>query len=219
MYPEPRRKAWHPPNRRLLFRRTALTLAAGFECRDGLVFATDQEVTDGITKRLGAKSTHETHKRKALVLAGAGNYDLLGYACERIIPSVKAPDVIGVVANIRKSLHEVWKDDIDPFYAEQEKDQALHIVAGIAGPRHRSIYVSNRSVFARNKDYAFVGCGSSLAYYLAKQKWSYETTVKECVDMARWIVGQVGENTSGVGEVANITTVDMDGHVSFVPPA
>jgi hypothetical protein len=63
--------------------RKSLTIAAGFECRDGLAFATDLEITDGIVKRSGAKSTPLRRGNKAPILAGAGYYDVLAYACEQ----------------------------------------------------------------------------------------------------------------------------------------
>jgi len=210
-----------PSQRKWLSRRKAVTIAAGFECADGIVLATDLVVSDGMLKRLAGKSTFQTSGDRTLAIAGAGYYDVLAYACAGIVPAVTEGDCSSIIRKSRDALYDLWEQHIDPFYDRHEKDQVLQLIVGILdkSTTERQLYVSNRSILRRDGPYIFVGCGWHLAYYLAKQWWKAGGIyISECAELAERIIQEVGDNVPDVGNDANITTINFDGKVEIIPP-
>jgi 20S proteasome alpha/beta subunit len=193
-----------------------MTLSAGFECSDGLVLATDLEITHGGIKRLGPKSTWESTDGKALAIAGAGYYDVLAYACEQVAHAISAKTLEEVLAGARRNLFTVYAQHIHKFYEGNERDEALQLIVGLSGSSSRKLFVSSRSILRRVGPYVFVGYGAELAYFLVKQWWNPNYAIKECIDLARRIMQEVGENVPYVGKRANVTVLDLDGNAKNV---
>lgn len=74
-FPHPQRSFYPRPKR--LAERKAVTIAAGFQYLDGVILATDLEITESVLKRVGGKSMYYAIRGNTVAIAGAGNYDLL----------------------------------------------------------------------------------------------------------------------------------------------
>lgn len=192
-----------------------MTLIAGFECRDGLLMATDLEVSGGERKLLAGKSTWDSRSGKALGLALAGRYDLMVYAAEVLI---KANAHKQPLQRVRNDLYKLYMQHIDAVYPEAEKDGVLQVLVGISGAGERRLFVSDRTVLRRIAGCCFVGYGVPLASYLAKQSFSSQQLTNDCIPVIRKIFHEVGENTPYVGTAANITRLDLDGIATTIGP-
>ena len=195
----------YPPARR----DKAVTLIAGCECVDGIIIATDLEVSGGERKALAAKSTWDSQAGKGLALAFAGRYDLMVYAAEELM---RANLYKHTLLKLRADLHKIYMDHIHPIYSEEEKDSVLQIICGISGTGKRSLFISDRTILRRVRDYCFAGYGTALAFYLAKSWALKDRPATEAVALLRKIFHEVGRNTPYVGTEVSVTWLDLEGN-------
>ena len=199
-------------------RNKKLTIAAGFECNDGIILATDLEITGAAHKSLGGKSTVSCSNGNGVVIGGAGDYDVLAYACVEMTENVEGRDIASILKRLRGILKKIYLDHIHSCYEESDRYTTLQLLVGIVSGGQRRLYRSNRSVLRRVGPYAFQGIGIDLSSYLAKQWWPKDyPTSDEAIGLARKIIHEVGENVPYVGTTANIIRLDLSGHGSFEP--
>jgi hypothetical protein len=199
-------------------RNRKLTIAAGFECTDGIILATDLEINWGGHKSMGGKSTFRDGKGNAVAIGGAGEYDVLAYACTEMTENIEGRDIASILKRLRGILKKIYLDHIQPCYEEADRYHILQLLIGIVSGGQRQLYCSNRSVLRRAAPYAFHGSGVDLAHYLAKKWWPKDyPTSSEGISLARKIIREVGENVPYVGTVANVIRLDLDGNGRFEP--
>lgn len=148
-----------------------MTIAAGFNCIDGIILATDLEITESLVKRPGGKSTFEEEDGNAV--AGAGVYDLLTYACEVITSGIRGQNLKQLLKKVRRDIKDMYRQHIHPFYEPNERDGVLQVLVAIEVDYEcpPMLFKSSRSVLTQvAAPYEFVGIGRDLAYYIMKNQ-------------------------------------------------
>ncbi|MDE2104939.1 MAG: hypothetical protein KGL39_47315 [Patescibacteria group bacterium] len=219
-----------------------MTIAAGFECSDGLVLATDLEITAGAFKRTGGKSTYNSKNGRAVAIAGSGYYDVLAYACE-VLGSKKISDIgfQEIVGEIQRSVRQLYKEYIRPMYSTEELNEVLQLLVGVvqnvSGEVFSSgLYVSSRSILRKASPYEFVGIGRDLAFYLMQKRNLYQQakmqnllpmglvahlllpSVEEVVPIAKEVLLEVQNNVPYCGHGVTVLKVTSDGKASYIDP-
>lgn len=115
-----------PPMERLV------TIAIGFKCTDGIVLATDSQITRGTSKKTGPKLfpvlSFPEHERLATVIAGAGGVGFMQRAVSTIALELKTltdPSLEDVRATIESSLLAFYKTHMYPRPGWEEVDFSL----------------------------------------------------------------------------------------------
>jgi hypothetical protein len=192
-----------------------MTIAAGLQCSDGLILATDLEITQGQTKMAGGKGTYISRAGKCVAVVGAGYYDELAYACEIMTDGGLANGVDSIVAQLRHRMRDIYLDHIHPSYDEAGRDGALQLLVGVVAGKKRGLYVSHRSILRRAGRYAFVGIGSDLAYYLAR-KWPKDwKEMEDAIPSVRQLILEVEDNVPYCGKGVNIMLVKLSGDAGY----
>ena len=193
-----------------------MTIAAGLECSDGIILATDLEITQGQTKLIGGKSTYISRARKCVAVAGAGYYDELAYTCEVMTQGGLRNGIGSIAGQLRSRMREIYLDNIHPCYDEANRDSVVQLLVAIVASGQRKLYISHRSVLRRTGRYAFVGIGADLAHYLAKE-WKRDwEPMENAIPSMRELIMKVEDNVPYCGKGVNILKVDLDGNASYV---
>ncbi len=195
-----------------------MTIVAGIECSDGLLLGTDLEITAGLSKRSGGKSTFVSQAGRTVAVAGAGYYDVLAYAAEQLTKGSVGRGMDNIVGQLRNRMKGVYMEHIHPCYDGPERDDALQLLVGIVVPKERRLYSSSRSILRRAGWYAFRGTGVDLAYYLA-DKWPKDwPSMQDGVGLMRNVILEVSENVAYCGKGTSIIRIGLDGKAEFMGP-
>jgi len=220
-------------------RKKPVTIAAGFKCGDGILLATDLEITDSSIKRIGGKSTYFRTPEGALIaIAGAGYYDILAYACETMAADVTGNSIREIIEDVRRNLTDLYDEHVRPSYPQlYEQAEALKLIVAVIVGTQESIedyrlYVSEQTVIREAEPYQFVGIGKDLAYYImrnvnrrrhfyrTKQDLRADDTIEtiiqfpllnDVVPIAKRIISEVGKNVVSCGRQAKILKVPNTG--------
>lgn len=196
-----------------------MTIAAGFICNDGLVLATDLEITEAMFKRVGGKSTCVSSEGRGVAVVGAGRYYLLAYACEQMTESIVWATVSEIVETLRQDMQRIYGEHIHSCFEDDQRDSALQMLIGVVADDDMGLWISDRGVLARTGPYDFVGMGRDLAFYIMKRRWPRDyPSLEQGVTLARETVLEIGESVRYCGKGANILTIGRDGKCSYRIP-
>ena len=219
-----------------------MSIAAGFKCSDGVILATDLEITEpSMLKRPGGKGTFISDgKGLNIGIVGAGEYDVLAYACEIVLRDIYAETFEGVVDKLRRNLNRLYRNDIRAAWPEQEWGNLLQLLVGVTFKKGTlldwGLYMSDRSVLRRAGPYDFVGIGKELAYYIVgrkKRRLDYfpenkdlspdplddffgHAPISKTLLLAKEVVTEVIEHVSYCGKGCNIMKIPYDGQPMYV---
>jgi hypothetical protein len=220
----------------------AVTIAAGFKCNDGIILATDLEITESTIKRVGGKSAYICIPGVGNVgIAGAGIYDVLAYACEVLSQRTRGNNLREILASLRGNIAKIYAEHIRPAYPRKEWGQALQLLVGIVTNAESEIdwrlYSSAQTILRETGPYEFVGFGRDLAYYVTKtltkryasmkeeglhrpkalEGIEHLLPMKETVPLVRKIISEVKENSPYCGQGSKILKVPWGEEPSYEP--
>lgn len=145
-------------------RECAMTLAAGFVCGDGIVLGADSLYT-GPAKIHGAKIWCVENMPVVLALAGAGNKVLIrkvwDEACRKLKPSMTEHEIVQMLEDTLYPLH------IKHVKADKTGDTQLDVLVAIRTQAGLALFESDAHTLGRVDEKQCIGCGQSLARYLA----------------------------------------------------
>jgi hypothetical protein len=229
----------HCPRRFTQNRIRPVTIAAGFKCSDGIVLATDLEITESMTKRISGKSAYFPVQNGFVGIAGAGSYDLLAYACEVIGDNVRGESPRAIIDGLRGNLKRLYREHVHPSYPN-DWPTALQLIVGVVFHTEDSLdfglYVSERNLLRKTGPYEFVGAGKELSYYVMKrlgkdlfrrrQRLGPGDPIEDLFDLpamdavvplSEQLISEVGENVPWCGREADILKIPCFEEPSYVP--
>jgi hypothetical protein len=219
-----------------------MTIAAGFICNNGLILATDLEITESMITRVGAKSTYFRPTKGSVVgIAGAGDHHLLAHACEIMAERVIGPTFQEMVSQARKILAEIYKQHVRPSYPSEQWSSALQLIVGVVATESNTLdyglYVSEKTVLAQFAPYAFVGAGRELGYYLMKRmhvpdhpdallvqqdlrqdglnEIIHGASIAQLVPFVQQVMSEIEENVAYCGKGIKILRIPFVGDASY----
>lgn len=205
-----RRPSRHSGKRRHPERERALTIAAGFVCSDGLVFAADTQYS-GVTKRHGAKLWWFRCNDTVVAIAGAGVATYIRY----------------VKDGIRKQLRDGMSDDailqtandiVFSLAAKHQKVDAeewdLDLLIGIRSPGGISLYENQSGIVfspveTKNKSQC-IGCGRSLGLYFTDWLFNPTLTTRWATTIAAHLLNRTKALDPDCGGDSDILVVPSD---------
>lgn len=212
-FPFKPQKPYIPPKPR---EEKKMTIAAGFKCENGLVMATDTELTNGSFKTHGGKGSLVKFGEDCVVaVVAAGYYDYLALACEEICEASYGRAAEEIKHSIKTAIYEIYSKHIHPFFPEQESAGVLQVLVGIVVPgdiEPVSLLRSYKSILREAGPYDFVGAGESVARFLMGRKKTYSwPPIKEVSKTAFEIISTVKKNVPSCGGGTNLWQIREDG--------
>jgi hypothetical protein len=211
-----------------------VTIAAGFQCIDGIILATDLEVTENVVKRIGGKSTFKTSGGCSVAVAGAGYYEMLMYACEILTAEIVGDTLEAIVRNLREELLDIYNKHIHCSYEPHERDGVLQLLVGVVAKDGNALYKSSRGTLARIAEpYQFVGIGKDVGFYIMKNRneflakldlrvedWDYLVhlpAIDETVPIVKAVIEEIAQNVPNCGKGVRLLKVPIDAEPSYEP--
>lgn len=187
-----------------------MTIAAGFVCRDGLLFASDTLIT-GEQRRYGQKFWTSSFGPTEVVFGGSGMQAVLLRARDEIErraqPTEDRYDVIGAIEEALTIAHEKYKP------TDLERTGAL---VGIRTPEGCWLYENQDGRSMLNvveRNCICVGYGQSLGAYFADSLFRDNMTLEWAKHVAAYLIKQVTVYSSGFcGGRANLLELPTSGH-------
>jgi hypothetical protein len=243
MIPYKRRPVVYVPNLPSFPRRTAVTIAAGFKCTDGVVLAADtQETVGDYKKRNCAKITVKpavnpipdireprriSDPRPPEVVpptpdlsagvAGAGDSSFL----EKLID--KAWLRICQTATFEERCAALEEGIIEfyerfwPIYPESMKPEA-ELLIGLWSPSEFELLKVIGPLMTKVDSHTFIGCGSAEANSFADRIDLRKLTVKKASSVGIYILKAVKEQVPYCGGDSHLLLMDDRGHAYFENP-
>jgi hypothetical protein len=211
-----------------------VTIAAGFKCSDGIILATDLEITELMVKRAGGKSSFNTNQGNTVAVAGAGVYDLLAYACEVMTTGIGGQSFEKLTGKLRQDIRNIYRQHIHPFYEPHERDEALQLLLAVMVEDETvpTLFKSSRSLITQvAAPYEFVGIGKDLAYYVMVNRkeflpkrdlrlydWLEDLrlpSLDDALSLTRTVIQEVQKNVQGCGKGVAILKVPLIGEPNY----
>lgn len=243
MIPYTTRPVLHVPVMPRFSRRTAVTIAAGFKCTDGLVLCADtQETVDGYRKRNVPKITVrpavnpvpalKQPRRKSdpkpkeprspnpqliVGFAGAGDSAFLEKLIEKAwIGIASANNFAGRCAGLEKEVMKFF-ERYWPIYSENMKPEA-DLLVGLWSPSEVELFKVVGPLVSRVDSHAFIGWGGSEADTFADRLDMRKLSIKKASSVGIYILKAVKERVPTCGGDTHLLLMKNSGHAYFENP-
>lgn len=174
-----------------------MTIAVGFRCTNGVVLATDSQVSQDITKATGQKIFPIwSNGEYAMTLAGAGPTDQMKAIVRDVEASLK--NSVGQRETSSQEIQQIVEDTLAPFYAkhidsappELRAELEVGFMAGIWTRKEGTrLFSVCRTTITEVPDHQCIGAGSWLAEYLSEAICPKgRQSVNQTVALAAYIV-------------------------------
>jgi 20S proteasome alpha/beta subunit len=191
-----------------------MTIAAGFLCPDGLVFAADT-LYSGMNKRHAAKVWWFEKKDVVVALAGAGDAVLIRRARDDIKRGMRdGMSTQNVVDLAESALYALIAKHIS-----KDNDSFLEVLLGIRTPSELSLYENQASgstlaeVDTKSK---CIGCGWSMGIYFADWLFRPKMPTHWVRTIAAHLLKQTKKYADGCGGKSHILIVPTSGPPQFL---
>ena len=222
--PYPQKKLLEPTKRKVKLseREKALTLAAGFPCRDGAILCADTEITRaGILKIPGEKILTYKCDNVSLAVTGAGDWSYVEMTFQKIsdkLGQIENPDLTPneVQEVIEQTLLRVYES----FVAVDPESAKFSIIAATRTDNDElGLLASHESpAIARFHGFQCAGGGQILASYLADIFYNASISINKGVFLAAYVLGLAKKYVSGVGGRSDILVITPNGEMKLQRP-
>lgn len=197
--------------------RRAVTIIAGFKCRDGIVICADSQETVGSSKRSVPKI--QFHKGPfpdfqnqdfinhdlAVVFAGAGDGPFIDKVAELAWqPIRKASNIWQASTAIEAVIKDTYKE-YGKIY-QQGQCPSAELVYGITMGKVSKLFHAYGPI-VNEKEYVSAGIGYYLADFLAGRMYQQHLSTRQCVILAAYILYQAKEHVEGCGGDSQIAVL------------
>jgi 20S proteasome alpha/beta subunit len=211
----------HPylrPKFKRLPRRTAMTIAAGFYCNEGVVLCADtQETISGYIKTYDGKVSTHVYKNLALCIAGAGSSDYIKTAISKLthnFPNCK--NYADVTTAMEERLLSFFDQNLArwAYHPEQERP-TVELLIGLSGVNmgHHLFHYIGTS-FSRTDSRA-IGSGVLLANALINRFSFGNYSLSELTSLGIYILSKVKEGVDGCGGHTHIMALRKNRDFAF----
>ncbi len=202
-----------------------MTIAAGFNCSDGILLCADtQYTTPGISKLRASKLFREEHANGArTAIAVIGN---IAYArmimqhIERGIGQLPQRDV--TIANMRDALEfEVTEIHVNNLFKHPNYPHGLpraQVLCAAWSPldRRAALFWTEEAAINELRGYICVGAGEYLAHFLVRDRYRASMTEAEVRPIAIEALDRVKDFVDGCGGPTELVVLRRDGTLGQV---
>jgi len=226
--PKPRPR---PRPRRLPERKRPMTVAVGFQCKDGIVLAADREISTPSVKVDGPKAWYHrfpadaTHPVLRVGIVGAGDYAFIRYASELIDRSLRlmvdtngAPTVDDAASVIQDVINHVHHDHLYPVGQALERP-TIDLLVGISVAAGVRPCRTSLTAMTKVSDYEAVGIGSDLANFLVKRTKGGRVSTANAVFWASEVLMHAKHYVPGCGGGSDVIILYTGGGGGLVKEA
>jgi len=193
-------------------RRTAVTMAAGFRCSDGVILFADTELTYPESLKYQGSTKVRTYEDKetdiTVALTGAGDWDYLCMAFEKVLRRIPtAGDQVDTIFDaVEEVLIQIFETNI--ALSPVRPRPGFDLFAAVRTPTHEfGLFKSADVAFRRGFDIEMSGVGKLLGLYLADMLYDYRMSVKQGLFLAAYILRVANKYVTGVGGKSDIITI------------
>lgn len=205
--PKPGRLSW----------RKKVTIAAGFECTDGIVLCSDSELTYSDWLRLqGSKMQVFAGTNLSGIMTGAGSWDYVLMALEKIsmlIGTRLRNNVPVTWFDIQRIVEavvlEIYSRHIH-FYPSDPKP-GFSLLLGIWSGQQPVLIRTDDTAVVHDHGFQAVGAGFILARHLADTLYSSDMSIREGYFLAIYILRLAKKYVPGCGGQTSILGIDAAG--------
>jgi|SRR2546425_451935 len=200
-------------------RDKALTLAAGFRCRGGIILCADSEITrSGILKVPGNKILTAKHGGVSLAVTGAGDWSYVQMTFQKIadkFDQLGDPDL--TLPAIQQIIEQTILGVYDTFVSVDRENPAFTIIAATrTTDEELNLLFSHQSpTVVRCDGFDCTGAGEILASYLADIFYEPDSSINRGVFLAAYVLRLAKTYVSGVGGRSDILLMTPDGEMRF----
>jgi 20S proteasome alpha/beta subunit len=203
--------------------RKAVTIIAGFRCREGIVVCADTQETSGPSKRDVPKLRFEqrgilTEAPLAVAFCGSGYGPLIDKLVDEAWKAAQAVeslnDVCGEIEQTVKSLYREYGE----IYQAGECPTA-ELIYGVRTKEGSKLFSANGAIVNERTDYYSSGAGYYMADFLASRMYHRQyLSLRQCVILAAYILFQAKEHVDGCGGESHIAILRDKGVSGNVDP-
>jgi hypothetical protein len=211
-------KRRYPRRHRKPRKEKTLTLAAGFPCRGGIILCADSEMThDGTLKIPGNKILTHQYEGTSLAITGAGDWDYVELAFQKIKRKMEEPSQIDVTASdmqdlIEETITEIYQNNI----TMATDDVAFAIIAATRTPEDEKLTIfrsDQNPVVLQSTGFECCGSGAVLARYLADIFYGPDISTEQGIFLSTYILRLAKKYITGVGGRSDILRLTPDGEM------
>ena len=222
------RHPFRKPNKR----KTPVTIIVGIICKDGIVLASDSQTSYGTSKRTDTDKIYPVDFGDGSVLiAQSGNAELSSRAVEefeKMAKTAQFDDYRKPVEILEQSLRalkqniihlNLWESNrefADDFFKDLDNNFGLMIAYYYGSPPLPYIYIVNfwPGVAARQRGYATLGCGSTVAEFILNRSKVSDMNWGLALITAVYTVEEVKKVDAFCGGQTKVARLDSNGKPS-----
>lgn len=199
------------PKPQRLPERNAVTIAAGFVCKEGILICGDREEATGVSKRVVQKVITLMAQPFCLTVANAGSAAVGDLAMKRLQCAFALGSGNGdaflasnheqIIVDVLTKLHEdhIWKNP--------RTDHAIKLIIGLTflNSSDKFLYVTEDNIPQPVTSYCAVGYGADLCNYFADRLYRSDLNTNELVLLAAFIFREVNASVQFCGKGTDMT--------------
>jgi hypothetical protein len=200
-----------------LRRKKALTIIAGFKCREGIILCADTQETIGVSKRSIPKLVFEPagrpHEGPALAVAfcGAGEN---GAFIDNLVESAwddgkHGTTIDEVCEKIKKNIKSTYKD-FGSIY-QRGYCPTANLIYGVKMQNECRLFSASGPIVNKIREYDSFGVGQYMADFLAGRMYDNHLNLRQCAILAAYILFQAKEHVDGCGGESHIAVLRENG--------
>lgn len=193
----------------------ALTIAASFQCKTGLILCTDSSITDWVDRYDEPKilTCAETSNR-AFAIAGAGYWDYVKMANEAIVPKLLAgldKENWDPCAIVKEVITEIYGKQIAAHPGIPEKP-SISMLIGVSekGIGQYVIKMADTAIHL-GEDFEAIGTGAPLARYIASKFPLRQLQLDHAVALAAYTIYEAKKHMRDCGGNTHIVALTASG--------
>ncbi len=219
---EPRSKPKRLPKRKVV------TIAAGFQCAEGVIICADSQETITDVAGNGVKRNapkliirpawaSEKNTEPCAVFAGSGDGDLVDHLTDEIWAGMLrgGKTLEGMLASAQAKLHKTYKALTGSYHAGY-LPEVKFLVAVWVPPRDVELIKIVGPVITRYAALDAIGCGTLLSTYIVSRLAWHKSSFQEAIPASLYMIEEVKNYVSGCGGDTHLCTLRYDGTLNFL---
>src|ERR1051326_3018385 len=200
-----------------------MTIAAGFICRDGIVFATDTQYSvGGLLKTDGPKLFNVAERSDlSVVIAGAGTVPFMRMAVGDIETALgQLPDGTATLSNTKKVIEDVLMNVFTVHVYPVPGDRPeFELLVGIrTQPDVLHLFRTYLTTVVPVSDYACIGVGVYVSHFALSLMYRADVSVTEATFLAVYCIKAAKDYVDGCGKHTRLQVIRSDDNIRRVYP-
>jgi len=200
--------------------RNAVTIIAGFRCKDGIVICSVTQETSGPSKRDIPKLRYEgkglaTDAPLAVAFCGSGYGPLIDKLIDESWNDIQhLCSMDEVCARIEHTIKRIYRE-YGKIYQRGQCPTA-ELIYGVKTSEGHKLFSANGPIVNERLDYYSSGQGYYLADFIASRMFKPHLTLYQCVILAAYVLFEVKENVEGCGGDSHIAILRDGGDCGLI---